>query len=58
MNAESGIVSAEFVRRMEDHWVGELHNVPNDALRETWYQIAEAFGHQISNHDNTDDQLH
>ena len=43
LNAESGIVSTDFVRRMEDHWVRELKNVPNNALRETWYQIAEAF---------------
>ena len=55
LNAESGIAPAEFVKKMEHHWTRELQNVPNDALRETWRQIAEAFGEQISNHDNPDE---
>ena len=52
MKPTSGIHPDEFVMRMEDHWINELNNVPNKALKESWHQIADTFDHHIQNHDD------
>ena len=52
MKATSGLHPDEFVQRMENHWINELNNVPNKALKESWHQIAETFEHHIQNHDD------
>ena len=54
MKATSGIHPDKFVQRMENHWINELNNVPNEALRESWHQIAETFEHHIQNHDDSE----
>ncbi|WP_319409595.1 DEAD/DEAH box helicase family protein [uncultured Desulfosarcina sp.] len=52
MKATMGIVPADFVQRMEDHWRHELNNAPNPALIESWHQIATEFEHHIKHHDD------
>ena len=51
MKATSGLHPDEFVQRMESHWINELNNVPNKALKDSWHQIAETFEYHIHNHD-------
>ncbi len=47
------IAPAEFVGAMQDHWE-RLGNVPSDALRAAWLQLAEAFGQHVEAHGDPD----
>ena len=38
------IDSREFTNEMEKYWSEKLGNVPSEALRKVWFQLAKVFG--------------
>ena len=54
MHPIKGVAPQEFVTRMVEHWTKNLRNIPNEALKSTWHQIASVFTSHIETHDVPD----